>query len=286
MKGHWQQDEWTDNKSALGSFNDLDFAVAFLGKGRLSIFERGSLVGDFGVVEVGDNVTVEVNQDADVEYKVNSQVIYTSFHEPLYPLRQESFIMNPGGELRGLKWVNYAFAITPVHTPPTAGAAVYFHRFRGGVVAPDEFTRGVLYKMPTAADDWTGGAKSRLRIQEGQSVTGFSFKPGITAAHGMIGLNHGEQPTINYKGIDYGFLLHRDGTYEIFENGLRIVIPQGKYKNTHAFKMTIDFNKMVRYFHEGVHVYTSSNQVHYPVSVDVAFHDAGSRIQDIVWVSD
>lgn len=273
------------------TIHDMDHALFFDGKQGVSVWEKGSLVGDFGDYEAGVPVDIVINRAGEVEYSVNGLIRHTSVQRPNFPLKVSAFILNPGGQLNGLGWV--ARQQHPLGTP-TRDQLVTFHRFRGGAMATSASTSGSLMKLSKSVAAWNAGAASEGAIATGEHhVKGVSFKLGHDDHHVgqlSVGLKKGvasgdgANPSVSYKAADFGVLLTRTGEFQVFEKGNF----KGSFKHYSAEdKIRIEGNgKSVNYFVNDDLRYSSeedfSESSHY--YVDVALHDPAAEINEVTWL--
>jgi len=265
---------WSLDHSVFFGANGTDTA------GSVSVWEYGSLVGDYGGYQPGEKVQIVVNRDNKVEYRVGDQIRYTSTQTPVYPVKLDAFIMNPAGHLEDFKWV--ASQSIPPGLEPEVDERILFQKFHG-VVAPSSGSRGELTKIsPTAG--WNAGAISEKSISNSPSgPNGFSFTV-ANVAHFMMGFDAGPESQMTYRGFEVGVLCLRTGEMQVFENG-DWVKDLGDYTAGEVIAMKLTAAQTVEVYSNGASVYTSAATVSGPQHVDAAFFDPGSTVTDITWVS-
>lgn len=267
---------WTLDHSMFFGANGTDTA------GSVSIWEGGSLVGDYGKYQPGDKVQILVNRDNIVEYRVGDQIRYTSHQTPVYPVKFDAFIMNPQGHLEDLKWV--ASQSIPPGFDPEVDEKILFQKFHG-IVAPSTGSRGELTKI-LSTGGWNAGAISEKTISNSPNgPNGFSYTVADSESHFMMGFTTGPDPQMTYRGFAVGVLCLRTGEIQVFESG-DWKKDLGDYNAGHVIAMKLT-SQTVEVYVNGASVYntTAANPISGPLHVDAAFFDSGSKASDISWVS-
>lgn len=258
-------------------FSEVDHALFFGTDGGVSVWERGSLIGDFGTCDPGQTVSIVVNQN-EVEYHVGDQLRYASLLPPAQTLMANAFIMNPGGEVRDFTWVSQEDSATD--NDPAPGVPIRFRRFRG-LVAPDTSTFGKLTKIPGRAAGWDSAAVSFGGINSQSVARGVSFKPESVDRRFVIGLLGDDQPQVSYMGVDFGAVCMENGDFQVYE--------QGEYKGTFGTYVSNERivvkeeQGRVKYFVNGDLRYTSLHALTPGSSVNAAFYDPDTSVGDIHW---
>jgi hypothetical protein len=89
----------------LGSGNtnqtlaDVDHGIQASGVGRLLVYEKGLLRGQFGAYATGDRLRVAVVSGV-VRYYRNGELFYTSTVAPSYPLTVDSALYSQGATIK------------------------------------------------------------------------------------------------------------------------------------------------------------------------------------------
>jgi hypothetical protein len=93
----------------------------------------------------------------------------------------------------------------------------------------------------------------------------------------LMGLGTTQSPSTDPAEIDYGFSLWPDGGWDIRERGL--YRGEGRFGDGDRFRVAVE-NGIVRYYHNGAAVYTSTVVPAAPLVADVTLYSAGATIAD------
>jgi hypothetical protein len=140
----------------------------------------------------------------------------------------------------------------------------------------------------TAATTWgNAGAVSSQQIASGAGYV--EFIASETTTHRMLGLSNGNSST-SYQDIDFAVHLSQ-GQLKVYESGtLKGVF--GTYAAGDTLRIAV-VGGVVKYFRNGMLVYTSTKTPVYPLLVDAALYTQGATLKDaligsaasVVWTS-
>jgi PKD repeat protein len=143
---------------------------------------------------------------------------------------------------------------------------------------------GAVWKTAGNGDAWDAGASSRKAIASGSGSFEFTTISGESKV--VAGLNNGDR-SLGAEDIDFGIELGPDGHFGIREGAHRLFVPDPRddrfarpYGSPQHFRISVDASSgtpVVRYYHQGELVYTSTRTPVYPLNADltVAHHNNG-----------
>jgi hypothetical protein len=233
-----------------------------MGDGTLRVYERGALRGSFGAYAVGDKLRVAVVAGV-VRYYRNSTLLYTSPMAPTFPLIVDTALYNTAASLANVvvsrNWV------APNNEPVVWTAA-------GGVaVASNTLTK-------TAAIGWgNAGAVSSKSLYYGDGYVQMYVREANT--YRIFGLSNGNSD-MSWDDIDFGLYPLGNGTLRVYE--------KGTYRGTFGSYAVGDqlcvavVAGVVRYYRNGILLYSSPAPPVFPLKVDTALFTPGATLADVL----
>src|SRR5262245_20900898 len=228
----------------------------------LRVYEKGVLRGSFGAYAAGDKLRIAVTGGVVCYYR-NGTLLYSSTVPPTYPLIVDTSLFNTGATLSQVvvsrNWVS------PNNEPIVWTAA-------GGVtVSGNNLTK-------TAASGWgNAGAVSSKSLYAGDGYVEHTIQETDTAR--LIGLSNGDS-NMNWDDIDYGFYPLKNGTLRIYEKGvLRGIF--GHYETGDQLRVAVVAG-VVRYYRNGLLLYSSPTAPVYPLLVDTALFTTGATLGEVM----
>ncbi len=237
------------------NYPDIDFGLGLGFDVLIHVYEQGSPRGTFGSYATGDRFRIEVGGGV-VRYRKNGVVFYTSPLAPQFPLLVDAALYDSGATLSSVE----------------IG--------RGSFIADTGVTVTGRTLTKTGDAGWNAGAVSALRTFWGDGSV--EFTAAETDKRRAAGLSHGDAGT-DVSDIDFALVLLEDATLEIQEGGVSRGT-FGPYATTDRFRVEA-VGGTVRYYRNGVLLYTSAQSPSYPLLADTAFDHMGSTLADVV-VSD
>jgi hypothetical protein len=250
------------------NYTEIDYAISLGAANVVRIFENGASIYkpnttslSFGSYAVGDKFRVEVNGGV-VRYYKNGLLLYTSEHAATAPLLVDTSLNTPAATITDVVIVS-----RPTWTN-LVGVAV---NGSGGLT------------KTSATAGWNAGANSTQTLF-GSGLVEFSTSETNTSK--ICGLSH----TItgqNFTGIDYALALGGAGIVRIYERGIAIKKPNtnnvsfGSYAAGDRFRVAVE-GTVVRYYKNGVLLYTSSTAPTFPLLVDTSLYTNGATITDVL----
>ena len=137
-----------------------------------------------------------------------------------------------------------------------------------------------LVKDDTTTNGWNAGAISAQHIPAGTAgyVTATTDE---TSTFKAFGLSNGDTNQ-DISDIDYAIWLTGAGEVRIWEYGADQFIPYTEtYNAGDAFRVAVDESGTVTYYHNNVHIYTSSTPATADLIVDTAFDTVGATLTDV-----
>lgn len=127
----------------------------------------------------------------------------------------------------------------------------------------------------TAAIGWgNAGASS---VQSIPSEDGYvEFTTNETNTYKMAGLSSGDSNQ-SYVDIDYALYPAAGAVLQIYEKGVRIGTNYGSYSANDTFRVAVE-SGVVKYYRNGVLLYTSAQVPVYPLLLDTALYSVNSTI--------
>jgi hypothetical protein len=239
------------NGDTTQHYNDIDYAVYLMSNGNIRVYESGALRGNFGPYAAGDVFRVEVSAGT-VRYSRNGTVFYTSLVAPTFPLAVDTSLYNNGATIENVVLENATFQ-NVVNVVATGDD---LEKTAGGTV-------------------WNAGA-STIDSLSGNGA--LEFVANGTNTYRMAGLSNGDTNQ-HYNDIDFAIYLMTSSRLRIYEGG----VSRGTF-GTYATGDTLRVEatgSTVRYYRNGVLLYTSLGTPTYPLLGDTAFYNVGGRIDNI-----
>ena len=237
------------------SYADIDYAIDLGATGQLEVFELGVSRGQVGTYAHGDRLRVEI-QDGMVRYVKNGTLRYASTVAPTYPLHAEAQLYTSGATVSHLEMGDVVW-ISPVGVQAAANG---------------------LAKTATSTA-WDAGAVSTRAINSGYVEATASE----TNTNRMIGVSHGDS-SVSYTDIDFAVYLAADGTIHGYESGAYRG-PFGTYATGDRLRVALEAG-VVKYYKNGMLLYTSAISPALPLRVDSSFYTPGSSVLNVVLVGD
>ena len=237
------------------NYPDIDFGLGLGYDDLVYVLEQGTALGSFGSYSTGDRFRIEVGGGV-VRYRKNGGVFYTSSVSPRFPLLVDAALYDSGATLSTVE----------------IG--------RGSFVADTGLTVTGRTLTKTSGSGWNAGAVSAQKILWGDASVEFTANE--TDKRRAAGLSGGDSGT-DVSDIDFALVLKADATVEIQEGGTSRG-GFGSYATNDRFRVEA-VGGTVKYYRNGVSLYTSTLAPSYPLLVDTAFDTTGSTLADVV-VSD
>jgi hypothetical protein len=132
-----------------------------------------------------------------------------------------------------------------------------------------------LTNVGSGIPSWDAGASSAQSITSGDGYVEFSINDVIAGKMG--GLNNGD-PDQNYTSIDYAIQCTSTGVLNLWENGVQVGSSLSNcIVNNDVFRVSIE-SPVVKYYKNGILLYTSLNAPTYPLIFDTSFNQTGGTI--------
>jgi alpha-tubulin suppressor-like RCC1 family protein len=151
--------------------------------------------------------------------------------------------------------------------PPYVPGSILWMNVVGAAVSGNDLT-----KTATLAT-FSAGASSKNVIRDGYGFVEFTAPESNTER--MAGLSNGDSNQSS-ADIDFGIVLHSNGTVGISEGGLNRGT-FGLYSAGDLFRVEVRYG-VVRYLRNGAALFTSSSIPRYPLRVDTSFLTTGARL--------
>jgi hypothetical protein len=250
------------NGNSSASWDDIDYCLYSNADGTLRVVERGVSRGSFGAYAAGDRLRVATVGGV-VRYYRNATLLYSSAVPPTYPLVVDTSFYTAGATLSNVV-VSRNWLPANNETAAWTGA--------GGVTA----SPGTLVK--TAAAGWgNAGAVSAKTLPSGSGFVETTI--GETTTYRMFGLSNGNSSQ-SWQDIDYAFYPTAGGALQIYERGVgRGTF--GTYAAGDKLRVAV-VGGVVRYYRNGVLLYTSPMAPVFPLLVDTALYDTGATLGEVV----
>jgi alpha-tubulin suppressor-like RCC1 family protein len=160
-------------------------------------------------------------------------------------------------------------ALLALATPAAAGDVVWT-ALTGVTASGNDLTK-------TAGDGWNAGAASVNAIRDGYGWVEFSVPS--TTSDTFCGFSNGNWDA-HYGDVDFALYPAGDGVLRVYEGG-NLRGSFGSYAASDRFRVEVRHGQ-VRYLRNGSVVYASQAAAVYPLRVDVAIHDFGDSLSDVV----
>jgi hypothetical protein len=237
---------------------DMDFAIRVGAAGRVTIWESGSNLGDFGPYHPYDRFRIDVSPGA-VRYWQGQALLHTSYVTPQYPLVVDTSLRDLGATLERVEL-----------SGALATAAQWTSRVGVAVEGPTLVKTG-----PTAEFD--SGALSTHSIVSGDGFVEFSAAEtdkGHVCGLGRVGTSQ------DLSTIDFAIRLGAAGRITIWEAGVRVDDFFGEYTPADRFRIEI-VGGVVRYRRNDELLHVSAVSPTYPLRGHASLKDAGARLVDV-----
>ena len=233
-------------------YTDVDYGVLLRDDTSMAIYEDGAYRGEFGPYASGDTFRVEVLYGV-VRYLRNGVRFYTTTVPAHYPLRVDTALRTPGATLTNVR----------------AGHFIWTNAVAASISGTS--------LVKTGAAGWTAGAVSTNTIETGDGYLEFSAtETNTTRLAGLANLDTG--PAV--ADIQFGVQLNSNGTVEVVEGGTsRGVV--GGYAGGDRFRIELR-SGVVRYYRNGVELYTSLQPASYPLRADASLDSPGATLTDVI----
>lgn len=250
--------------TAAMSYGDLDFGLLLTDTGTLSVYEGETHKGDFGSYASGDRLRITV-AGGKVRYWRNDTLLYTSARVPSYPLRAATAMFTAGATISEVRLVAAADSGT---WDAQSGEDVTWTDVVHAAVAANSLSK-------SSSNGWSAGAVSNEAIEDGD---GFMEFTATELSYRAAGLSKGNS-TASYEDIDFGVLLTAEGNVAIYEGG-EFRGSAGWYVAGDRFRVSVA-GHAVRYWRNGVLLYTSTKPPSYPLRVDTSIFSNGGTITEV-----
>ncbi len=231
------------------------------GDASLYIYEPGVYRGQFGTYASTDQLRVAVENGA-VKYYRNGVLLYTSTVAPQYPLLVDT----------SLNTVN-----SQISNVVISGAPVPQNVTWTSVASTIQVSGNSLLKVSGAPSWYDAGAVSTQSIASGNGYV--EFTAGNATTWRMCGLGNGDS-SYYYDDIEFAFYTGGGGDLHIYEAG--VYRGQfGSYTGTDQLRVAVE-NGAVKYYRNGVLLYTSTVAPQYPLLVDTSLNTVNSQISNVV----
>jgi len=203
-------------------------------------------------------------------------VFYISSAPARYPLLLDTAINSSGGQVSNAYIcatdLGPSATVTPTATPTFAPGCQQVNWTNPVNVT---ITGNTIQKTGGAPATWDAGAASTTAIQSGDGYVQATVDS--TSTYRMFGLSNGDSSVL-FGDIDFAAYL-AGGTLGVFEHGLN----KGTFGNIavgDVIKVSIE-SGVVKYYRNGVVVYTSSAPAKYPLLVDTSINSSGGQIYNV-----
>ena len=174
--------------------------------------------------------------------------------------------------------------------PPGADLAITTTAASASCAMVTEPVRWKLSDLTRDAVPLNGNGLIRLQ-SSGWNCGGFSwnkvnnngymeFTVGETNKARMIGLS-ATNPNADWTSIQFAIYLTSAGTFDVRQSGNTIAIPGGTYATNDVFRIAVD-NAVVKYFKNGILIYTSLLAPSLPLSVDCSINETGGTVRNVI----
>ena len=240
------------NRYSGHDYSFIDYGVFLRHDGTINIYEAGTPITPQQPYQAGDRFRVEVRYGV-VRYLQNGTLFYTSVAVPVYPLRAIASFYSPNATVTDVRVGNLVWS-------DAAGA----------VVSGESLNK-------TVPDGWNAGAISTKTIESGDGYLEFTAtETNTTRAAGLANAKTGQTTA----DIAFGFELHSDGSLEIIESGTSRGT-FGVYLGGDRLRVEA-LGGVVRYYRDGLQIYTSTIPPVYPLRADAVLYTSGSTVTDAV----
>jgi alpha-tubulin suppressor-like RCC1 family protein len=248
------------NRYTSPVYSIIDYGIFIRADGTVNIYEAGNSITPVQPYQAGDRFRVEVRYGV-VRYLQNGTLFYTSTAVPVYPLRAVTSFYSPNATLTDVRLGNLVWT-------DAVGAVISGESLRKTDVA-----------------GWNAGAISTKAIESGNGYLEFTAtETNTTRAAGLVNNRTGQ----SYTDIAFGVEVHDNSSVEIIESGTSRGT-FGTYLSGDRFRVEI-VSGVVRYYQNGVQLYTSTVTPSYPLRADGTLYTAGATLTDttlepLVWTN-
>jgi len=257
------------NGNSNTSYTDIDFQI-YLSTTTVQVYENGTHRGSFGSYDPGARFRIDVKDDV-VSYSKDGAIFYVSTLTPTYPLAVDVSLYSPGATVHDV-------AISGCTDQTGACAPPVWQSAQNVDVSADART---LTRDVSAGNAWNGGASTTDYIKCGRGyVEAVATELTTDRAFGL----GWPDTTTSYTDIDYAFYLGPGGALYIHESGANLGVV-GTYETGDVLRIEVDA-PTVRYLHEGVEVWTSTDAANLieDYRLHTAFYTAGSSLAGLTLV--
>jgi alpha-tubulin suppressor-like RCC1 family protein len=232
-------------------YTEIDYGINLRTDTVFAVYENGTLRGTFGNYSTNDVFRVEVRYGV-VRYLRNGSVFYTSAVAPRYPLRLDVSLKDQNASLTNARLGNLVW---------TGAASVS--------ISGESLTK-------TGSAGWNGGAVSTNTIESGDGFAEFTATETNTTR--IAGLANGDASQSD-SDVEFGIKLRDDGYIEVVESGTsRGTV--GSYLAGDRLRVEVT-SGVVRYYNNGVLLYTSGVTPSYPLRVDTGLYTIGATLTNV-----
>ena len=244
---------------------EIDFAFRLWGAGGLDVQENGTYRYLGAIYAAGDVLRVAVESGV-VKYYKNGVLLYTSTVAPVYPLQVDTSLLNTNTD------VTNAVISTGSGAPPTGTQNVVWTN-----VVNATATGNTLTKTGGCPDCPDAGATSQQTIT---STGGYmEFTVGAVAGQRFVGLSN-DNPGTGWPEIDFAFRLWGAGGLDVQENGTYRYLG-AIYAAGDVLRVAVE-SGVVKYYKNGVLLYTSTVAPVYPLQVDTSLLNTNTDVTNAV----
>jgi hypothetical protein len=236
---------------SVGGTADLTVTVRNTGGGTLT--GAASTSAPFSVV-AGASYSLTANQSATVTVRFSPTAAGA--------VTQTLALTGGGGASVGLSGTGVA---------PSVGEPVTWTAAAGVIVSGNTLTKNW-------ATGWgNAGAASTKTLASGDGYVEFTARE--TNTYRLLGLSNGDFDK-NWDDIDFALYPLADGTLRIYEGGL-FLGTFGTYAAGDKLRIAVG-GGVVRYYRNGILLYTSTSVPTYPLLVDSSLYTPGATLADVV----
>ena len=255
------------NGNSGAGFTEIDFAFRLWGNsgpGNLDVQENGTYRFVGATYVVGDVLRVAVESGV-VKYYKNGALLYTSTVAPVYPLQVDTSLLT----------ANSAVNSAVIFIPSSATQNVIWTN-----VVNATATGNTLQKNAGCDGCADAGATSQQTITSGDGYTEFTV--GALAGQRFAGLSNGNSGA-GFTEIDFAFRLWGNsgpGNLDVQENGTYRFVG-ATYVVGDVLRVAVE-SGVVKYYKNGVLLYTSTVAPVYPLLVDTSLLTANAAVNNAV----
>jgi hypothetical protein len=245
-------------------FGEINYAF-YTYAGNVLIFENGSYVAGYVPYSAGDTLRISVESDV-VKYWQNGTLLFTSGQTPVYPLRVDTSLLDPGVRVKGT-----VLSGTLVDVWASGGQPVnWVNRVGVDVTAENDLVK-------TDPGVWWGAGASSAQAIDGSGYVEFTV-PVTNAEQAMFGLGSNDSSP-SFGEINYAFYTYA-GRIFLFEDGSYVggYVP---YSIDDRLRISVEAG-VVKYWQNGTLLLTSSQIASGQLHVDTSLLDPGVTVHGAV----